>query len=126
MSFYPFAATPLLSLQTATPTAGFALQNGTPTILTWTVPNDGLTHRVMFIASLHVTSLETGGQVNASLSFPDGLANSPQLFAGGLSAGGQGINAIVRVIQAGSTVTVAQQSALTGGAATLWCEIWGS
>ena len=40
---------------------GFALQNGTPTILEWTAPNDGKLHVVLTALLVVVTNPETGG-----------------------------------------------------------------
>ena len=54
-------AAPLMQLVATTGVNGFALQNGTPTILTWTPPNDGQVHRVLLIAQENVTVAETGG-----------------------------------------------------------------
>jgi hypothetical protein len=114
-----------MGLQAATPVAGFALQNATPTILSWTAPNDGNQHRVLLIGSVNVTSAETGGAVTANVTPPGGGSPAvPQILAGGQAAGNHvGLNAAI--VEAGSVVTV-QQSALTVGAATAWVEIWGS
>jgi hypothetical protein len=126
MGNYPFGANPALALQAATPAAGFALVNGTPTILTWTAPNDGQQHRVQVFASLHVTSTETGGVINLTGVFPDGTSATFQLIAGSQGSGTFSPNPARQIIvEAGQTVTVTQ-TALTGGAAVLWAEIWGS
>lgn len=105
---------------------GFALQNGTPTILSWTAPNDGQLHRFQIIPSADVTSTMTGGQVNATWTYPDGNGDGGGLVSGGQVAGNNGANFISRIIAAGSTVTIKQTSALTGGAAKMWAEIWAS
>jgi len=110
----------------ATPVAGFALQNGTPTILTWAVPNDGLLHRVLVISTMDVTSTETGGGVVVNVTLPDGTTGQPTLYSSGKSAGMVNANYVACQVKAGSTVTVAQASALTGGASTVWAEIWGA
>jgi hypothetical protein len=108
--------------------AGFALQNGTPTILSWTAPNDGLLHRVTLFGLIHVTSLETGGQVSMQYFGPFGgaTAHTSTILAAGLAAdtGGQAANFFNVPVGPGTTVTVAQTSALTAGAATLWAELW--
>ncbi len=111
--------------QAATVAAGFALQNATPTILTWTAPNDGALHRFTLVTVQHVTSAETGGAVSLSFTAPDGTAvTGVSVYAGG---SGTGVSAASfdRLIQANTTVTVAQSSALTAGAALVWAQLWG-
>lgn len=109
---------------------GYALVNGTGNILTWTAPNDGNLHRVLVSAVKHVTSAETGGQIQVSLTLPDAFAGGLlTLFNGGQGSGLQTPNAAglsVMFVEAGTTVTLKQSSALTAGATTLWAEIWGS
>ena len=114
-----------LGLQATTGAAGFALQNGTPNILTWTAPNDGNLHRVVILGNLIVTSAETGGAIGVTnLTSPSGANHSP-----GLSAGGVGVSLVTYTqsffVEAGTTVTLAQTSALTAGAAVFWADIWG-
>jgi hypothetical protein len=114
-----------LAKQADTGAAGFTLVNGTPTILTWAVPNDGKAHQVLIIATQDVTLAETGGGVGFTYTAPDGSTAAPTLFSGGAAPS-------VRhqidgaVVQAGSTVTVVQSGALTAGAAVMWATIWGS
>lgn len=116
--------------QAATPVAGYTLVNGTGTIITWTAPNDGLLHRVLVMAVLHVTSNETGGQVSVTVTIPDGTVSQKNLFS---AAQNTGIFWPIsfsypqqQLVEANTAVTVAQTSALTGGAAVVWVEIWGS
>ena len=110
----------------ATPVAGYTLVNGTGNILTWTAPNDGLLHQVTVAASLSVTSNQTGGQVTFTYTFPDSNSHVPTVFAGGAAIGGFVTNAVMYMVKAGSTVTLAQSSALTGGAAVLWAQLWAA
>lgn len=123
-------AGPIPELQAATPFAGTALINGTATILTWTTPNDGKLHRFLIYAALLVATSETGGLIQVGWFGPGGATiQNTQLFAAGLAAFTQAYapNAIPGLVAAPNTaVTVAQNSALTAGAATLWAEIWGS
>jgi hypothetical protein len=127
MGNYPFGGNPALALQTATPVAGFALVNSAPTILTWNVPNDGQLHRFIVAASMDVTVNEVGGLVGIAFTMPDGTFVPVNIFAASQNAGFNPLfNAYMYSVQAGSTVTVRQFTALTGGAATLWAEIWGS
>ena len=107
-------------------TAGFALQNATPNILTWTAPSDSNQHTVLVTCVQHVTVAETGGAVQMTWTGPDGTAGTAQsLFAGGASPTVKAANAQA-VVQAGSVVTVQQSSALTAGTCTVWTTIFGN
>lgn len=117
------AALGQMSVVASTGVTGYTLVNGTGTILTWTAPNDGALHRVVLITGQHVTVAETGGQISLNTTLPDGTAVNPTVFAGGSGTGGSGFTTS-RNIQANSTVTLTQSSALTVGAAVLWAEIW--
>jgi hypothetical protein len=113
-----------------TGTAGFALTNGTPNIISWTAPNDGAIHMFVCVSVAHVTSTETGGTVVVTYQSPvSGAANHfSQILAGALSTdtNGQTGTTIFALVQPGTTVTVQQTSALTGGAATVYVELWGN
>jgi hypothetical protein len=124
MTFDPFFGVPPLQQQAAVGDAGFALQNATPTIISWTAPNDGHKHRWLILCTINVTSAETGGIVVASFTLA-GVLSQPQLTAGGSAA--QIVNANYRggLCDPGTTVSIIQQSALSAGAATLFGEIWG-
>ncbi len=115
-----------MTLLAATPVAGFALQNGTPTIITWTAPNDGALHRVLVLTTLHVTSTETGGQVNLTATLPDGTAVSSNIVNSGQATGVIARASSACFAEVNTAVSVVQQTALTAGAAVLWAEIWGS
>jgi hypothetical protein len=117
-----------LSSKAATGIAGFALVNGTPTILSWTVPNDGNLHRFAIFGSLSVTENETGGNIGYAYVLPDGTQTSFELVAGNVNfapSGEQAPFTNLAIVAPGSLVTVSQSTALTAGAATLWAEIWG-
>ena len=129
MGNFPFAPNPALALQAATPLAGYTLVNGTGTVISWAVPNDGKLHRVLVTGSILVTVTEVGGLIQLGWTAPGGAAQQfSQLAAAALasSAAGQVLGTYELVVAPGTTVTVAQNSALTVGAATLWAEIWGS
>jgi hypothetical protein len=132
VTLQPFADAPILGLLASTfplsGTAGFALQNGTPNILTWTAPNDGALHRVALFAVKHVTSTETGGVIAVTYTLPDGTASAAHTLLGGSQASGDLVpsGAFLVLVEANTTVTVKQNSALTGGASIMWAEIWGS
>jgi len=117
-----------LKLQATTGVSGFALQNGTPTIISWTPPSDGNMHRFVVLSILHVTSTETGGGVVTNFTLPDGTAATSlmTLYSSGKSAGVSTANYNAALVEAGTSVSVVQSSALTAGASTLWAEIWGS
>jgi hypothetical protein len=127
MVAYP--QSPVLELLAATPEAGFALQNATPTILSWTAPNDGNLHRAKLIIYLLVTSGETGGNINIDFTDPSNTSRAFGLGLSGKAAGEYGNQQYEwesLFAYPGTTVTLVQSSALTGGAATVWAEIWGS
>jgi hypothetical protein len=118
-----------MTLLATTGTAGYALVNGTGNILTWTAPNDGNMHRVSMFGNLWTTSTETGGAISVSITDPGGHSSGNQT----IDAGNHGVNFHQLsngywnlLVEAGSTVTISQTSALTGGASTLWMELWGS
>lgn len=108
--------------------AGFALQNATPNILTWTAPNDGSLHRVTVILTQTVTSNETGGSIRISYNDPLGNAGSITPFPGGSTAGTLPNSAgpAPLIVGANTQVVLKQFTALTAGAAVLWAELWAS
>lgn len=109
----------------ATPVAGVALVNGTPNIVSWTAPNDGQLHRVLVMSSQQVTTAETGGAVAFDFTAPSGTARAFTIFAAAQPTGDfsnfQGL-----LVKANTTAVLTQSSALTAGAATVWCEIWAA
>src|SRR5215472_13578350 len=114
-----------LRLQASTTVAGYTLVNGTGTVITWTAPNDGLLHTVMVAASLHVATNEVGGTIQVAWTEPGGVTNAVTLAASGQVANNDATNPVTIVVKANTAVNVNQSSALTGGAATLWAQIWG-
>lgn len=109
--------------------AGYTLINGTGTILSWTVPNDGKLHACMLMGEQVTTSAETGGQVQVSFTAPDGSTQTFTIFSGGsgagwISCGGSSWQNFS--VAPGGTITLAQSTALTAGAAKLWAEIWAA
>jgi hypothetical protein len=108
--------------------AGFALQNGTSTIFSWTAPNDGNVHTVELYSVKKIAVQEVGGAVAFHFTWPDGTPNSPGLYAGGQAAGlttqvAFGYAGTV-LVEPGSTISIQQSSALTGGASTLYYEVF--
>jgi hypothetical protein len=114
-----------LSLVASTGLSGVALVNGTPTILTWTTPNDGAMHRVVGIGEVVVSSTETGGQINIAFTDPGSNARSRTLASGGQAAGIVPVSFAGFTLAPNTTVNVIQV-ALTGGAAVLYVDLWGS
>lgn len=116
---------PQLQLVATTGLAGFAKQNGTPIILSYTLPNDGQMHRFIVLASEQVTVAETGGGIGLNLTVPGGAAQNAgtALFAGAKTIGGYHVSD-GGLVQAGSLLQVDQSAALTAGACTVWAEIW--
>lgn len=101
---------------TRTPPGGYVLINGTGTIITAPVPNDGQLHPVTVNGVILVTVAETGGQITVSFTL-NGGGQLLQIQAGGAGAG-QSTSGGLFVADPGTTFTVRQNSALTVGAAT--------
>jgi hypothetical protein len=106
-----------------TAVAGFALQNATPNVVTFTTPNDGQLHAYDVAASLNVTVLEVGGQVSLNYT-SGGHAYSVVVFASALAAGNYTFSQNITA-DPNAAVTIAQTAALTGGAAQIFAAISG-
>jgi hypothetical protein len=116
-----------VNLLATTGVGGFALQDATPTILTWTAPNDGNMHRVQLWGELQVGTTAAGGQISLSYTTPGGSSEEVQIIAGSQAAGVSYLAGNSRVTVAPSTtVSLVQATALTSGAATIYMEMWGS
>jgi hypothetical protein len=130
VSLQPFADAPTMGLLASTATAspaGFPLANGTPTIISWTAPNDGDLHRVTAFSSVVIGTLEVGGAVVLNFTPPGGSAVQYTLSSGGQAAGFDFSGGTRNfTVKPGTVVSIAQTSALTSGAATIWAELWGS
>jgi hypothetical protein len=110
---------------------GYALVNGTGNAISWTAPNDGAMHRVFAVVYLVVTSGETGGAIQLTFTDPSNSSRAFGILNGGSGTGqyGWGNNGGAWwsvPVYPNTTVAVKQSTALTGGAATLWAELWGS
>lgn len=128
MSLQPFTTLVAMARQAATAFAGYTLVNGTGTIISWAIPNDGQLHRFTVFASEDVISATTGGAITVSWTLPDGTAASFVILPATQAATGFVAAQVSYQVLArpGTTVTVTQSSALTGGSAVAWAEIWGS
>lgn len=116
---------PGLARQATTGAAGYALVNNTGNIITWAVPNDGLLHSLVIYSTVVIASAATGGQLAVSWTKPDGTTFLSNFLSANAAQGTQtpGFNATVK---AGTTVSLTQNTALTGGTASTWAEIWGN
>ncbi len=115
----------VLARQATTGTTGYALVNGTGNIITWAVPNDGNLHTLLIIATLHVTVNEVGGQLAVSWTLPDNTSFLSN-FLSASAAAGVAPTVFTATVKAGATIALTQNTALTGGTATVWAEIWGA
>lgn len=117
-----------LRLVATTGLNGFALQNATPTILSWTPPNDGNMHRFLILPYYAVTVATTGGKITVTWTGPDNISRTNTLYNGtyGTTGAQPTVNSWIQetVGYPGTAVTIAQNTALTVGAAVLWAEIW--
>jgi hypothetical protein len=97
----------------------YTLATGTPTLLTYYVPNDGNYHAVIITGSVIVTSAETGGAIQVVLTdATSGQTSTTTVSAGTLAAGVQNTTLVTSILSAGSTIKINQSSSLTAGAAT--------
>jgi hypothetical protein len=116
-----------LKLQATTGPGGFALQDATPEILSWLVPDDGMLHRVTAFAAMDTTSATTGGDIGWVITMPDGTQGFPGLMPGGQADGfNYDYVASLLTVKPGSTVQITQGTPVSAGAAILWAELWGS
>ena len=123
MGFEPFGTG--WQAQAQTTDAGTPLVNGTGTIISWTTPNDGKQHPFMVVGQVNVTSAETGGQIQVTYTPPNGATRTAQLTPGGSGLGVAVFAFVANVAAPGTTITVAQSTALTAGAAVANAAIIG-
>jgi hypothetical protein len=119
----------ILSNVSSTGATGYTLINGTGTIVSWTAPNDGALHRVLIGGNVLVTSNETGGNISFSMTLPNGTTESGVIIPGASTTGLLKLSSVgngVFFIEANTTFSITQSSALTGGAAVGWFELWAS
>lgn len=111
-------------LAAETPAGGFALQNATPVVYTWTTPNDGNLHGFEAYAALTVTLAETGGATKVLWTI-NGVAQQATVFANALAVGTT-VNTVQAVADPNTTVTLQQTSALTAGASKIFSVLYGT
>lgn len=122
----PGSAAATLAKVAATAAAGHALVNGTGSFLTWTAPNDGSNHRALLFLQSFASSGVAGGQVNVTATDPAGNAVNLTALSNNPSAGPHTPGLTTVILEAGTTVSIVQQTALTAGTVTVWAEIWGA
>lgn len=113
-----------LAVVAKTPAAGAALVNGTPTLLTWTAPNDGQLHMFQLSGGSNTTGAATGGAIQVQWPM-FAVVQTVQLDAGGHGVGVFPIFLTSRMVDPGGTVTLSQQTALTAGAVAAALQVLG-
>jgi hypothetical protein len=118
---------PALEVQSSTGIDGFTLQDATPTILSWTVPNDGNMHNCMLFGEVVVSSDTTGGAISINYLDPAGGSRTFTAFAGSYaSTGAKSQSAGVQLsVAPNQTVTVTESTAQSAGAAIFYGTLWG-
>ncbi|MDA8311043.1 MAG: hypothetical protein M0Z46_10615 [Actinomycetota bacterium] len=108
-----------------TSTTGVALINGTQTILTVTVPNDGKFHSVLWWVLKYVTVAITGGTVSAHWTTAHGTVNTDSMAATAAGAHFLASSSLASAmgVPPGTAVTIAQASSMTAGAAKVYAKI---
>lgn len=99
----------------------FAKQNATPTILATTpiAPADSNNHLVLITTTTDITTSETGGAVTATITQPNGHAQTVTLAAGTIAGPAISSTIFGLVVPGGSTISILQSSALTAGSSTV-------
>lgn len=111
-----------------TTSSGYNLINGTGTILSYTTPQDGRLHLVTVAATKVVSTAETGGACTIAFA----TAAAVTVFAGTKAVGtypspdAAESQTNTFIIQPGQTIALAQSTALTAGASTVYAEIWST
>ena len=115
-----------LSRVAATAFAGFSLQNGTPDILTWTAPNDGVAHTFLISGSMRATSSTTGGEVKARAYTPDGGAEFTNwtLSSPTQATGAHPVAITSGIMAPATTLYIEQTTAMTAGGAKIWLHVY--
>ena len=107
-----------------TSATGVALINGTQTILTATVPNDGKVHTAQVMVAKDVTATLTGGTTAFTVT---PLVGTPIVTTTTTTSvgyhGGVTTTATIHLVKPGTTVTVTQSTAMTAGAAKVYAKI---
>lgn len=113
-----------LALVASTPSGGFALQDATPTILSWVAPNDDHLHIALYSIGYTVGAATTGGEVGVGKTGwgPVSAVSAGQGVVTVIQEASIGFSAIV--LGPGETVMISQMTALTAGAENIYAQIW--
>ncbi len=110
-----------------TSSTGVALINGTQTILTATVPNDGKPHTLIYWYIKHVITAITGGAVAMDWTSLIGTAYNDATSVVSVSYNyhppATAVKGTHMNVKPGATVTFNQTSAMTAGAAKVYAKI---
>lgn len=112
--------------------SGYALVNGTGTIISWTAPSDGNLHVFSIFARLIVATGLTGGAIyagNGGTILTGGTVNSGAfLWAANQGAGDYFLTKTTLagngVLGPGEQIYIKQSTAVSAGAGTVFAEIW--
>ena len=122
----------VLAKVASTGPGGFTLQNGTPTIRSWTAPNDGNLHPVFIAGYIMCSVTQVGGEIQI---FSNGTGFYQGVLDGGNHgggpkpinlSGGQNVSWIDVAMQPGAVFSIGQTIAMTSGAATVYLDIWSA
>lgn len=108
-----------------TSSTGVALINGTQTILSATVPNDGKVHQLIATSKKVITTALTGGDVATSWTQPPGTASTLALPSTSVGTTYTSTTVLSKgsLLKPGTTVTFRQTTAMTAGAAKVYAKI---
>ena len=113
-----------VAITAETSATGVALIDGTQTILTATVPNDGKVHALAFaVCEKDVTTALTGGVCTLSWTTPEGTARSINTTSTAVGAYFIAPTSGDTVLKPGTTITLRQNTAMTAGAAKVYAKI---
>ena len=126
MTFYPMAANP--AYQRQADLENYAQPDSSPTLLSWTAPNDGKNHGFYVTGTQHVASNLTGGAIAASFTDPQGGTGTIYLIGNSNTAGTYAFADGAfggAIIGPGTSVQLNQYEAVTAGSGTVSASIWG-
>jgi hypothetical protein len=104
-----------------------ALVNGTQDIVTWTAPNDGNLHSVIFTYRENCTANETGGQIYVMVyDSANNVVCGSQVSGGGTFSGQYIRSTEAPAIRPGERVALYQYTPVSAGAMTIYAELWAN